>query len=143
MILFSPFERYFDKDGRPTAIGQQLLAALNRVLAAAGDDLSSGLAGKADAVHTHPLAQLTQSGAVAGQRPHWAGAWVPYGGPAVAGWVADTGTPKRTANATYIGTAEAGYTQVTVQALMDALRDQSQAMKALKDDLLAYGDITT
>ena len=36
------------------------------------------------------------------------------------GWTADTGTAKRTANATYSGTAEAAYTQATIQALMDA-----------------------
>jgi hypothetical protein len=51
------------------------------------------------------------------------------------GWAVDTGTAKRTANATYSGTAEAGYTQATVQALMDAVRDLSQTVKALKDDL--------
>lgn len=55
------------------------------------------------------------------------------------GWTADTGTAKRTANATYSGTAEAAYTQATIQTLMNALRDQSQAMKALKDDLISHG----
>src|SRR5688572_25561292 len=35
------------------------------------------------------------------------------------GWTADTGTDKRTANATYSGTAEVSYTQATIQALMD------------------------
>lgn len=53
------------------------------------------------------------------------------------GWAVDTGTAKRTANATYSGTAEVAYTQATIQALMDAVRDQSQALKALKDDLHA------
>lgn len=56
-----------------------------------------------------------------------------------AGWTADTGTAKRTANATYAGTAEAAYTQATIQALMNALRDATQTIKALKDDLLAHG----
>jgi hypothetical protein len=51
------------------------------------------------------------------------------------GWSVDTGTAKRTANATYSGTAEGAYTQATVQALMDAVRDMSQTIKALKDDL--------
>lgn len=59
------------------------------------------------------------------------------------GWAADTGTAKRTANATYSGTAEAAYTQATIQALMNAVRDQSQALKALKDDLISHGLIGT
>lgn len=151
MILFSPLESYFDKNGRPTAMGQQLLAALNRVLAATdgavdglGDDLTTGLAGKADMAHTHPLADLTQSGATTGQRPHWAGAWVPYGGPEVGAWTPDTGTAKRTAQATYTAPfASAGYVQAEMQAVMDALQNTSRTVKALKDDLLAHGDITT
>lgn len=53
------------------------------------------------------------------------------------GWSAHTGTAKRSANATYSGTAEAGYTQATIQALMDAVRDNTQATKALIDDLHA------
>lgn len=52
-------------------------------------------------------------------------------------WAADTGTAKRTANATYSGTAEATYTQATIQALMNAVRDLSQTIKAMKDDLIA------
>lgn len=55
------------------------------------------------------------------------------------GWAADTGTSKRTANATYSGTAEAAYTQATVQSLMDKVRDLSQTIKAIKDDLIAHG----
>jgi len=53
------------------------------------------------------------------------------------GWSVDTGTAKRTANATYSGTAEATYTQATIQTLMDMVRDLSQTVKALKDDLHA------
>ena len=53
------------------------------------------------------------------------------------GWSTDTGTAKRTANATYAGTAEAAYTQATIQALMNAVQDLSQTVKALKDDLHA------
>lgn len=53
------------------------------------------------------------------------------------GWTADTGTAKKTANATYSGTAEAAYTQATIQTLMNTVRDQSQTMKALKDALIA------
>lgn len=62
------------------------------------------------------------------------------------GWSVDTGTAKRTANATYSGTAEAAYTQATIQTLMDKVRDLSQTIKALKDDLhssAGYGLITT
>lgn len=55
------------------------------------------------------------------------------------GWAADTGTAKRTTNATYTGTAEVGYTQATVQALMDKVRDLSQTIKALKDDMITHG----
>ncbi|MBO9108720.1 hypothetical protein J5288_08395 [Agrobacterium sp. S2/73] len=55
------------------------------------------------------------------------------------GWAADTGTPKRTANATYSATAEPAYTQATIQALMDKVRDLSQTIKAMKDDLLTHG----
>lgn len=55
------------------------------------------------------------------------------------GWAADTGTANRTANVTYSGTAEAAYTQATVQSLMDKVRDLSQTIKALKDDLIAHG----
>jgi hypothetical protein len=55
------------------------------------------------------------------------------------GWAADTGTAKRTANATYSGTAEGSYTQATIQALMDKVRDLSQTVKALKDDLTTHG----
>jgi hypothetical protein len=62
-------------------------------------------------------------------------AGTPLIGPRKTGWALDTGTAKRTANATYVGAAEATYTQATVQALMDAVRDLSQSMKALKDDL--------
>lgn len=51
------------------------------------------------------------------------------------GWAVDTGTAKRTANATYTGTASVGYVQAELQAAMDALRDATQTIKALKDDL--------
>lgn len=57
------------------------------------------------------------------------------------GWTADTGTDKRTANATYSGAAEAVYTQATIQTLMDALRDATRTIKSLKDDLTARGII--
>jgi hypothetical protein len=55
------------------------------------------------------------------------------------GWSPDTGTAKRTANATYAGTAEATYTQATIQALMNAVRDSTQTIKGIKDDLIAHG----
>lgn len=62
------------------------------------------------------------------------------------GWSVDTGTAKRTANATYSATAEAAYTQATIQALMDKVRDLSQTIKAMKDDLhqtAGYGLLRT
>ena len=41
--------------------------------------IDAGLAGKASASHTHPLSELTQSGAASGQLAAWNGsAWVPY-----------------------------------------------------------------
>ena len=55
------------------------------------------------------------------------------------GWAADTGTAKRTANVTYTATAGAVYTQEQVQSLMDAVRDLSQTVKAMKDDMIAHG----
>lgn len=55
----------------------------------------------------------------------------------ITGWTVDTGTAKRTANTTYSGTAEVAYTQATIQTLMDTVRDLSQTIKALKDDLHA------
>ena len=57
------------------------------------------------------------------------------------GWTADTGTAKKTANATYSGTAEATYTQATIQALMNAVRDATQTQKSIKDALIAHGMI--
>lgn len=50
------------------------------------------------------------------------------------GWALDTGTAKRTANATYSGTASAGYVQAEMQAVMDALKNATETIKALKDD---------
>ncbi len=62
------------------------------------------------------------------------------------GWSVDTGTAKRTANATYAGTAEGIYTQATIQTLMDAVRDATQTIKAIKDDFhstAGYGLLAT
>lgn len=59
------------------------------------------------------------------------------------GWATDTGTSKKTANATYSGTAEGAYTQATIQALMNTVRDISQTQKAIKDALIAHGLIGT
>jgi hypothetical protein len=62
----------------------------------------------------------------------------------VTGWTADTGTAKRTANATYTAAAVSNPpTQAEVQAIANALQDVSQALKALKDDLLTHGLIGT
>lgn len=59
------------------------------------------------------------------------------------GWEADAGVAKRTANTTFSQTVPASYTQASVQLMADALRDTSQALKALKDDLISHGLIGT
>lgn len=53
------------------------------------------------------------------------------------GWTADTGTASKAAHATYSGTASAAYVQAELQGAMDALRDATQTIKALKDALMA------
>lgn len=66
------------------------------------------------------------------------------------GWAADTGATKRTATAAYVVGAAlavgAAYSQAEVTAIKDrqalieaALRDATQTIKALKDDLIAHG----
>jgi hypothetical protein len=59
--------------------------------------------------------------------------------PTKTGWTADSGTAKRTANTTYSATASGAYVQAELQAAMDALKDATQTIKAMKDDLIAYG----
>lgn len=70
------------------------------------------------------------------------------------GWTADTGTAKRTANATYTPGATLTYSATYVQAeqtamatrmaaVEAALRDATQTIKALKDDIIAHGLIGT
>lgn len=66
-------------------------------------------------------------------------AGVPVLGSRKTGWTADTGTASRAAHATYSATAGAEYTQAEVQTLMDTVRDLTQTVKALKDDLIAHG----
>lgn len=74
--------------GNGTSAGDWLAIASHEsvaaITAAVGDieaeiaDLATALAGKADSTHTHPLSQLTQSGAAVGQVATWTGsAWVP------------------------------------------------------------------
>lgn len=58
-------------------------------------------------------------------------------GPRDTGWTADTGTAKKTANATYSGTASVGYVQAEMQAVMNAVRDATQTIKALKDAMIS------
>lgn len=84
------------------------------------------------------LGSLRSSGYIRADTEYRIGAVKVVGARAV-GWALDTGTAKRTANATYSGTAEAAYTQTTVQTLMNTVRDLSQTVKALKDDLQAHG----
>jgi hypothetical protein len=55
------------------------------------------------------------------------------------GWTADTGTAKKTANATYSGTASAGYVQAEMTGVMNALQDATQTIKALKDAAITHG----
>lgn len=66
------------------------------------------------------------------------------------GWTADTGTAKKTATATYTpGTnltysatyvqAEQTATSTRLQEIEPAVRDNSQAIKAIKDALIAHG----
>jgi hypothetical protein len=55
------------------------------------------------------------------------------------GWGADNGTSLRNTMTTYAATAEATYTQATIQSLMDNVRNLSRTIKALKDDLIAHG----
>jgi hypothetical protein len=57
------------------------------------------------------------------------------------GWVTWTGTPDKTAHATYSGTASAGYVQAELQGVMDKLKQATEALKALLDTLLASGVI--
>lgn len=65
-------------------------------------------------------------------------------GPRLTGWTADTGTSKKTANATYAGgTAGATYTQAEITAIKNALQDATQTIKALKDALITHGLIGT
>jgi hypothetical protein len=70
------------------------------------------------------------------------------------GWSADTGTAKRTANATYAPgsalTFGAAYVEAEhdaaatrIAAIETALRDATQTIKALKDDLITHGLIGT
>lgn len=75
-------------------------------------------------------------------------------GPRQTGWVADTGTAKKTANATYAAgtslTYSATYTQseltatgTRIAAIETALQNLSQEVKALKDALMTTGLIGT
>lgn len=75
-------------------------------------------------------------------------------GARVTGWTADTGTAKRTANASYVTgstlTVGVAYSQAEVTAIITrlalveaALQDSMQAQKAMKDDLIAHGLIGT
>jgi hypothetical protein len=64
-------------------------------------------------------------------------------GPRITGWTADTGTSKRGSSATFSQTAPASYSQSSMQAVNDAVAAVTQAMKALKDDLITHGSIGT
>lgn len=56
------------------------------------------------------------------------------------GWSADTGTARKASNATYVApTASASYSQSEMQAVMTALQNATQTIKALKDTLISHG----
>lgn len=56
-----------------------------------------------------------------------------------AGWTAWTGSSDKTSHATYSGTASVGYVQLELQGVMDKLKQQTEAHKALIDVLIAAG----
>ena len=58
-----------------------------------------------------------------------------------AGWAAWTGGSDKTSHATFSGTASVGYVQAELQAVMDSLKQQTEAFKALLDTLLGPGVI--
>jgi hypothetical protein len=60
-------------------------------------------------------------------------------GARLTGWTVDAGTAKRSASTTFSQTAPASYAQASMQAVNDAVRDATQAIKALKDDLITHG----
>lgn len=57
------------------------------------------------------------------------------------GWAAWTGGSDKTTHATFSGTASVGYVQAELQAVMDSLKQITEAHKALVDTLLASGVI--
>lgn len=60
------------------------------------------------------------------------------------GWAADTGTAKKTSNATYTApTISNPPTQAEVQAIANAVQNNSRTIKSLKDALIAHGLIGT
>jgi hypothetical protein len=61
----------------------------------------------------------------------------------VGGWAAWTGTADKTGHATYSATADALYNQTQIQALMDKVKELSEALKALIDTNLGSGVLET
>ena len=57
------------------------------------------------------------------------------------GWNAWVGGSDKSANNTFSGTASVGYVQAELQAVMDSLKEQTEAFKALLDTLLGSGVI--
>lgn len=55
------------------------------------------------------------------------------------GWNAWTGGSDKSSNATFSGTASAGYVQAELQAVMNSLQETTEALKALIDTLLLSG----
>lgn len=66
--------------------------------------------------------------------------WDPLHVGVATGWTPDTGTSKRTANATPTATAASvTYTQAEITALMTQVKAQGETIKALKEDLTTLG----
>lgn len=59
-----------------------------------------------------------------------------------AGWTAWTGSSDKTSHATYSGTASVAYVQGELQGVMDKLKQQTEAHKALIDALISAGILT-
>jgi hypothetical protein len=59
------------------------------------------------------------------------------------GWAQWTGTPDKTAHATFSGTASVAYVQAEMQAVMDSLQEVTEGFMALLATLFAWGGAKT
>lgn len=141
-------ERLFSNCTGCTAIGMDITASVGDMVGdTSGMLVNCSVGGTAYVVKT-----ATQTWTHAGVLTLPSGGSLAIGSKVVGarktGWAVDTGTAKRTANATYtVGaamTVSAAYTQAEIVAMRDrinlleaAVRDATQTIKALKDDLHA------